>query len=217
MAELQTQKESVEASAAIKQPSYLLRWFLQYYRLVTAAACILLLVLGYFLLLSPKLTRARTMEAAKLTEEQERQKNLELKLQYLVALSKKRSETSDADVQKITAMLPSAPAVPELLASLEGIARESKVTIEGVEFSLIEEVKAKNKNKESAPAEDNLPPGVKALEATVSVSAAPYTDLKIFLTNIEASLRLLDVVALLYSPVAKSYTITVRTYYLPQN
>lgn len=215
MAGLLNQKQAAKTAAAIKQPSYLLRWFLQYYQLVTVAACVLFMILGYFLLLSPKLTRARTMEAAKLTAEQERQSALELKLQYLAALANQRAETSDADVQKISSMLPSGPAVPELLSSLEGIARASQVTMEGVEISLIEEVKVKGKNKEKTSAQDSLPAGVRAIEATVGVSAAPYANLKTFLTNIEASLRLMDVVALLYNPAAKSYTITVRTYYLP--
>ncbi|OGY91200.1 MAG: hypothetical protein A3H70_02550 [Candidatus Komeilibacteria bacterium RIFCSPLOWO2_02_FULL_48_11] len=217
MAEIITQQPNTAASAApaaIKPPSYLLRWFLQYYQLVTAASCILLLVLGYFLLLSPKLTRARIDEAAKFATEQERQKNLELKLQYLAALSKKRAETSEADIQKIAFLLPSGPAIPEFLASLEGIARESQVTVEGIELSLIEPVKTKDQSK--GVAVDSLPPDIRALEASVNVAATTYSALKTFLANIEHSLRLMDVVALLYSPAAKSYTIMVHTYYLPK-
>lgn len=213
MSDLSNHKEPSPAAAAIKPPSYLLRWFLQYYRLATAGVCILILGLGYFLLISPKLTQARTMAAAKLVAEEERQQNLERKLQYLASLSKKRAETSDAEVRNIAVMLPTGPAVPELLASLDGIARESQVTVEGVELSFIEPVKTDDKLKGAAL--DSLPPDVRALEASVNVTATAYGALKTFLANIEHSLRLMDVTALLYSPSAKSYTITVRAYYLP--
>ena len=99
MAEIITQQPNTDASAAsaaIKPPSYLLRWFLQYYRLVTAGVCILILGLGYFLLISPKLTQARTITAAKLVEEEERQQNFERKLQYLASLSKKRADVPES-------------------------------------------------------------------------------------------------------------------------
>lgn len=212
----QLKKEPPES--VIKPPSYLLRWFLQYYRLATIAVCLVILILGYVLLISPKLERVGTLEITKLTEANEQQRSLESKLQYLAALSQKRSQANEKDIKKIDAMLPSGPGVPELLASLESIARESKVTMEGIEMSLIEPVKAKSKTatKGAEPSlEDSLPPGVRALEASVSVAATPYNNLKIFLGNIEQSLRLMDAVALLYSPAAKAYTITVRTYYLP--
>ena len=170
------QPDAVASAPTVKQPSYLFRWFLQYYRLVTIVACLAILLLGYFLFISPKIGKVRKMEVTKLAEEREKRQNLERKLQYLAALSAKRAEISQADIEKVAAMLPADLAVPELFAAIEGIAKASQVTVEGIDIALLDQPKAKGKESKAKdePGAVNLPAGVKGLEVSLTIVGTPY-------------------------------------------
>lgn len=200
----------------VKEKSFLQKWFLEYYRLVTVAACLGLALAGYWLLIGPKIRAVQASVGMVLHGEEAVKQNLEAQLTYLASLAGKRSQFSDADINQITAALPNDPAVPELLASLESIARESSDGIEGVDLSIVEPSKVSGAKALAAATEkDNLPAGVRAVEVSISLSARPYAQVKTLLSNIEKSLRLLDVTSLLYTPTAKAYSITVRSYYQP--
>lgn len=188
-------------------------WFMQYYRLATVGACLMLLVLGYLFLIAPRIERARAVEVLALQKEKAKQSSFEAKLKYLVSLQSKRAQFSPADINLALAALPTDPGVPEFLASLESLARSSGATIEGISLAVLEP--AKGSPAASTKDKDKLPSGVRVLEGNISLAGTSYGQVKTLLANIETSLRLMDVAALLYSPAAKTYTIAVQAYYQP--
>ena len=193
--------------------SFMKGWFLQYYKLATTAACLLILLLGYFLLISPKIGAAQNIANTVLQKEEAKQAAFKKRIQYLVNLESARNQISNDDIARIGHMLPSEPGVPELLASLESISAESFVKFENIQFSKLD---AGPSRPGSAPTKGSaLPGGASAIEIQLTVGNTPYSNVKTLVLNIEKSLRLMDVTALLYSPAAKSYSLTVRSYYLP--
>ncbi len=205
MAESNSKINQAEPS---KRQSFMLAWFRQYYIYVTIGACALLVGLGYLFLLSPKIATAKNIGSQVLAEERTKQAKLEDKLKYLVDLDAKMSRVAPEDIARVAAMLPTDPGVPALLASLESIAQASQVVVESINLAKIEA---------DVVIEDQaqLPPGVEAVDANLSLGVNPYSQVKLLVDNIENSLRLMDVISLLYSPSAKSYSLTVRSYYQP--
>lgn len=201
------------ASAAKPKLSFMGGWFLQYYKLATAGVCAVVLLAGYFLLIAPKIAAVQNITGTVLQEAESKQAALKKRIEYLVSLENARGQIAEADIARIGEMLPSEPGVPELLASLESIAVESFVKFENIQFSKLETASTR---PGSAPAKGSaLPGGAEAIEIQLSVGNTPYSNVKTLASNIEKSLRLMDVAALLYSPSAKSYSLTVRSYYLP--
>lgn len=193
--------------------SFMANWFLQYYKLTTLAVCFVIVFLGYFLLISPKISAVQNIASTVLQKEEEKQAALKKRIEYLVNLEAARNQISNEDIARIGYMLPSEPGVPELLASLESISLESSVKFENIQFSKLESA---TDRPGSAPAKSSaLPGGAEAIEIQLTVGNTPYNNVKTLVSNIEKSLRLMDVTALLYSPAAKSYSLTVRSYYLP--
>ncbi|MBI2636834.1 MAG: hypothetical protein HYW81_01435 [Parcubacteria group bacterium] len=197
--------------SAVEKPklaSFMSEWFVQYYRAVTLAACLVIFAALYALALHPKLARSRSISGGELRAVQGERYTLERQLGYLAKLSAESGRASAATIKDVRDLLPSDPATPQILTSLENIAHESGVVIDAVE--LVVPIEA----DESAAASDVvLPLGVSFVEVTLSVAASPYGALKTLLKNIEANIRLMDVMAVVYSPIGKSYSITLRAYY----
>lgn len=202
------------ASAPAPKPktSFMVAWFLQYYKFATAGVCLLLLILSYFLIISPKIAAVQNIATTVLQEEQDKETALKKRIEYLVNLEAARKQISDEDIRRIDDILPSEPGVPELLASLESISAASSVELESIQFSKLETAAGKGGEKGKG---SGLPAGVQGLEIQLAVGNTPYSNVKTLVSNIEKSLRLLDVAALIFSPAAKTYSLTVRSYYLP--
>ena len=209
MPETSKDKTSPPVVRSKPQSSFMGDWFLQYYKLATGGACLLVLGLGYWLLISPKIEKVQNIASTVLREEQTKQAALKVRIEYLVNLETLRNQIAEEDITRIGQMLPSEPGVPELFASLESIALESFVKLENIQFSKLET------KKDGGDKRSIVPGGAEALEIQLTVANTPYSNVKTLVTNIETSLRLLDVMALLYSPAAKTYSLTVRSYYLP--
>lgn len=203
--------KSAEAVAPkTAKTSFMQTWFLQYYKLATAGVCFIVLAAGYWFIISPKIDSAQNIATTVLQEEQDKEAALKKRIEYLVNLESARSQIPDEDIRRINDMLPSEPGIPELLASLESIATASFVKLESIQFSKVAAAAPGDKNKAST-----LPGGAQGLEIQLTVANTPYSNVKTLVSNIEKSLRLLDVAALIYSPGAKSYSLTARSYYLP--
>ncbi|MBI2050612.1 MAG: hypothetical protein HYT31_02295 [Parcubacteria group bacterium] len=192
-----------------KLAGFMAQWFRQYYKLVTIAACAMLLVAGYLFLLGPKFSAARVVAGSEFDEAAAERSQLEERLGYLQKLERARAVAPSDALRDIEDFLPSDPGTPQLLTSLEAIAASSGVLIDGIEFVIPE-------GEEAAKAASglSLPSGVSFVEVALAVASSPYDALKALLANIEANLRLMDVIAVAYSPASKSYTITLRAYYL---
>jgi hypothetical protein len=190
--------------------SFMAAWFRQYHKQVSIVVSVVLLVVGYLFFLGPKFSITRTIAGIEFQQSLEERSRLESELGYLAKLESSRSGISSGDIETIDSLLPSEPLTPQILTSLEGIARKSGAVIESIELTLFED-------DEDEPSDDVgfiVPGNVSIVEISVAVESGPYSELKLFLENLEKNIRLMDVAAISYSPVGKSYNITMRAYYL---
>lgn len=204
------------APAAKAEAGFLSNWFLQYYRFATMGACLIFLALGYFLLLGPKIARARNIRNVTLAQEKQRQAELTAKLSYLIRLARKKEEMGSEQIERINNMLPSDPNLAALFTTLEGLARDSGAIVESISINVPQPAKPGRGQTAATAAAKGLPEGVKSVDLTVKVTAEDYRQLKVFLANAERASRLLDAVALNYSPAGSTYTLTLRTYFQPE-
>jgi len=191
-------------------PPFVKIWFLEYYMEVAVGIAILVFFAGYILVLHPKLKQARDFSVAKYEFELDEKLKLEQKLEYLVGLSSERSKVAKSKIDRISEILPQVAATPQLITGIEGIAQESGVTIQGIEMSILDEYIAEDEESIIDP----LPSSIGIVEFSLSLASGPYEQVKLFLENLEKSLRILDVIALMYSPVEENYSIIFRSYYL---
>jgi len=190
-------------------------WFSQYYKQVIIAVCVILLAASYFFILHPKLSNSLSMRGSKYEEILSEQEKLRARLDYLVAAKKIKSTISIKDIENIDNILPKEPNTPQIITSLEDIARQSDVIISGIDLAVMN---SEDLSKAVALEEEgsyNIPEGVSVVEVAITVESGPYSKLKGFLENLERNIRIMDVIALTYSPSGKSYNVTIRAYFLP--
>ncbi len=120
------------------------------------------------------------------------------------------AQTIESDtLDKVDLALPTDPGYPYMLADLSAAAARNGVRINSISFSA---PKANaNPNAPIDPTKGTVVP----VDATMSLKAARYFDLKRFLADVEANLRVMDVVAIgLSSSQGGSfdYTLQLRSY-----
>ncbi len=136
----------------------------------------------------------------------------------------------NSQIALITNTLPPSMNIPELLATMEAISAQTKVTLDQITFT---SVSATQQTQQVAPAQT---PGVKigqskALEVTMNLSGSgDYSAVKDFIASLETEQRLIDVRSLVVAPLpavggktplftfkidAKAYYITPPQFTLP--
>lgn len=204
------------APAPVAEKGFLVNWFLEYYRFATAGACLVLLAAGYWLVAGPKIARVKTVRTVLLAQEQQRRDDLERQLAYLAKLTKKKEDIGAEALARIDDMLPADAGLPALFAAIEGLGRDSGVSIESININVSSADKKSGRGAAAGASPGKaLPEGVKTVDLTLAVTAEDYRQLKIFLGNLERSQRLMDAVALNYSPGGVGYILTVRAYFQP--
>ncbi len=192
---------------------YLRTVLLTYYKHTTIGASVLIVLCGYFFVIGPKISTAQDVAQTRLESLVEEQGTLEYRLSYLAQVQADRSTVFEGDINRIHDALPSYPATAELITSIEAIAQESNVIVEGIELAIIDPNDFTGIDSGGIHA---VPGGARVVEANLGVTTGPYTSVKQFLDKIEKSLRLLDVIAISYSPIGKTYNIIVRAYFFPE-
>ncbi|MBU2575938.1 hypothetical protein KKF64_02535 [Patescibacteria group bacterium] len=185
-------------------------WFDQYFKMVTVVGCAVLLVASYVFVLHPQVSRARDLRGNARKSALEDQEKLQNQLDYLVRAQTDRRRISMKEIDNIDLLLPSSPSTPQILTSLEAIAKSSNADIESIDLVILDP-------DELSESDAHLPSGVWVVEIGASISSGSYDDLKSFLSDLEKNIRLMDVVAVVYSPIGKSYNVTIRSYYLPDS
>ncbi len=120
-------------------------------------------------------------------------------------LLKNYDEISSEDKEKIEAMLPNEIDEAGLFTLFEFLAKKNKIIVLGVDIS----------EKESTEILENS--GVMEIQASLNLTAGPdsedsYNDFKKFLTDLEANLRLMDIVSINYTPETATYALNLKTY-----
>lgn len=149
-------------------------------------------------------------------------------LQELAAEVKRK----DKDLTKLDEALPDAPRIPELLANLDYLTKQSGVVLEGLQLTTPDAATAPKEPPSGGPkegGEEVKPAGPKTAKIEIDMEiTGNYATLKTFILNVEQNLRLLDIDALLFGPVEKpvfgegaesaspgsqGFTVKLSTYY----
>jgi len=204
------QKKKITKAEATKK--FMVLWFDQYFKMVAIVACVCLFVLSYIFILHSRVSNARSLRGNKYEQAIFEQEKLQTQLDYLVRAQKDKTNISLREIEDIGIILPSEPLTPQILTSVEDIAKSSNVTIEGIDLVILDPIEI---SKPDSDINYNVPEGVYIVEVTLNVATSPYDDLKSFVSNIEKNMRLMDVIALVYSPIGKNYNLVIRSYYFP--
>ncbi len=189
---------------AVTSPS--VRFFSEYY-VVSFLFIIVAFIGGAFLILRPmietiKETNAQTASRI-LTIDQERVYVGSLE-QSVAAAQSIPSTTLD----QVNRALPRDARTPELLVQFGAAAARNQLRIDSIGFNVTHSSSAGADTKTAA---SSL---IAPLDITIAIHAHNYFDMKRFLTDIETSLRLIDVTGMTTSGVGTdlTYTLQLRTY-----
>jgi len=179
-----------------------------------------ILGLGYFLFFAGQWKRIVY------NQEEDKAKAVELEdavgyLKNLDVFYKNYTGVSSANMERLDQMFPSGEDMPDLLVSLEALAIQNGFKMLSVNMSPV-----KAADKEFAPGLSAVYPesfkkqGKKvadlkpnSLDIAITVAGGSYKDLKNFLSDIESSLRVLDVLGFNFAPKVSEYKINFRSYY----
>lgn len=200
-----------------------LRWF-------AVLSVILLLAVSYLTVLRPKLDSIRTVGLFSLQRSRDKLDIEQQLLQDTQDLVVQYRQLNADDATKLKAVLPSDVDIPSLFVQVEAIALTSGLRLTNVSFTDLGETRASQGTaaKQEAAASSGATNTVRTNTRNLSVKQANvtftvsggrgYGSLKEFLTNIESSIRLLNVQSLAYAPEksgdAEGYLIVATTYYL---
>lgn len=173
---------------------------------------------GYFFLL-PKykeLQDEKRVLAARENEVARQEAQLISVRDLLADLNRKEEQLAVLDQA-----LPTAPAVPELLANLEALTQSSGLLATTLQITIPSTLPEAGSGQN--PQEFKRLEGILGSTENLSVLqidmilTGQYPNLKTFLTNLEQNLRLMDILSLTFTPVEKSgdqaYALKIQTYY----
>ncbi|NQT49899.1 type 4a pilus biogenesis protein PilO [Candidatus Kuenenbacteria bacterium] len=118
-------------------------------------------------------------------------------------------EGIEESVQKMLMVLPSEKELSSIFVQLDALAYKNNLSLDTVDIAESQELDGENIKSQK--------PTLKKLALTLSLTGGDYYTLKNFLIDVEKNLRLLDVKALIYEPLAGSYNLTMNTYYWGEN
>lgn len=133
-----------------------------------------------------------------------------------VALQQKINALPTADVDKVNEMISDSFESPRIMLDLEGIAKQNKIKITSVNESVSQ---SQQSRQNTTTASADAPTGISHSDITVTLDGE-YKNFSGFLTDIESSNEIFDVIDASYLPskdkktVGGTYTLTLRTYSL---
>lgn len=149
----------------------------------------------------------------------EQLKNKQSQLDNLKKLQANFEAINDSDIDLVSRILPDEEQIPELLTQLEVIAKQSGVSLIGVNVSEVEEagkqsaserLKAQLQQSNKAAAST----GIKSISVQLDVSAFNYLSFRQFIDSLQSHTRLMDIQRFNFSTENQFHSITLHTYYL---
>lgn len=201
----------------------LLSWFARFYLEVLVGSVLLVLGLGYWWFLRTGFTQVRTQGRYNLLSSQTQEQYLKGYLADLQRVDAQLDKFDQEKLRKFSAILPAESDLPGLFVALAAVARASGMSVASVQFDEAG-VAANAPPVPPQPAGEARPAKgtasarpVSSVKITLATGQGDYRKLKLFLTNLEANLRLLDVETVNFGDAdVGPYSITLRAYYLPR-
>ena len=198
--------------------------FNKYYKLIIVFLSLAILGTAFFGWLRPKYLDVRQLTTQKIPAREKRLAQLTTYYNGLVKLSQHLDiiqQEQQSDFEKIKKILPNRAEIDNLFAQMESLIQASGYDLNSVSFSapII---------KGTAPSSLEQPPSTSAskigvVDIDLTIQGGGYEEFKNLLANIERHLRIMDVSSINFSDVnvdeeageKASYTLSLRTYYLP--
>ncbi|MCX6784433.1 MAG: type 4a pilus biogenesis protein PilO [Candidatus Komeilibacteria bacterium] len=185
----------------------------KYWRLLLGLSMVLLLVIGYFYIISKDLNNWHRLKSEIVVELQSQISQSQQELNRLAKVQQSYSALAaeqQARLSQLSQILPTAADLPQLIVQLESLARQSGFTLAEVNFSSTQEM-----------GQGELDQHLKALTVNVALAGpGDYQNLKRLLTNLEQHIRLLDLLSLsltaqqqVSQTKSQGYSLQLRTYY----
>ncbi|MBI2984283.1 MAG: hypothetical protein HYY50_01530 [Candidatus Kerfeldbacteria bacterium] len=213
----------------MKVPASLTSFLVDHFRWAAGTVMAIIFILGYLLLLQGRIDTLRTagfLERRKVEAELNAQRQFARDLR--TSVDRFRQALTPDRLEVVDHFIPTGPDFPGLLLTLDNIARSANLRLDSMIVSqagqtgnLGDEATASGEGAVSAATISGV--NLRTQDVSVLVSGgASYDHFKRFISLVESSQRLLDVITLNFvtpqkdeSEASESYGIVVRTYYLP--
>ncbi|MEK7139551.1 MAG: type 4a pilus biogenesis protein PilO [Patescibacteria group bacterium] len=169
---------------------------------MTAAVIIILLGLAYWQLFLPRITQQSFLATFSDRKRVEQLNNLNRQRGELQKIVTDWQTISAADRELMGAILPTTMDIPNLLAQVDGLARQSGLVLQS--FSV---APPDPKTKDQS--------GIRVVAVSLTFGPGGYPQLKGLLDNIETNIRLLDLTSFTFDSVAQTLTMNLQAYFAP--
>lgn len=200
-------------------------FLISYFNYVILAAAIIVLAAGLYLFIYPeyqKMSESDQLAREKMQTEYEIQNSY---LDRIGNLKKSYQLISEADKQKIKAMVPDNDRLTDLIPDIESIVQRNSAVLNSIKIepknfdvsARANEVVVESGEKREPPAGifgGPLPAGVKLATIEISLGSVNYQVLKNIVKTLENNLRLFDVAEINYGAADSKASLVVYTYYL---
>lgn len=167
---------------------------------ITAVLAVAYAVAAYYLLFMPKIgpllvggSLDTAAIEARIADEEAYMKQIDASAQAFKKLNPERKE-------KLQAIVPLSPGVPDIYVQLDALARTHDLVLVSVD---------------AVPDEKAVSPaGRRVVRSAINVVGGTYEQFKLFLADLERSLRVFDVQAVVFTPGSGNYGLVLRSYYL---
>lgn len=180
---------------------------------------LLLAAIGYFFLLPKNKELKESKQALAVKENEVAIRVAQLSSVKGLIADHKRKE---AELAPLDEALPTAPAIPELLANIEALIGASGLVAANLQITIPPTLTKAEAGAD--PAQSKRLEGLLGSTENLAVLQidlvvkGEYVNIKTFLANLEQNLRLMDILALTFTPVekgtgAQEYALRIQTYY----
>ena len=227
----------------MKTPAIITKFLTEYFRWLAGSVAILVLIVGYLLIVAPKISEVQTSQVS---AQKNAAADLQAKQAYIAALkqsNEKFAAALPADRRAvINGFMPSTADFPGLLLTVKNIVTQSQLTLDSIAIGQGGQVAVAAGAAAGSGVKAGTTPAtaqaatvsgvnVKTQDISITVSGGTsYDAFKTFLANIESSRRLFDVVSVNFTSSTKTTTgttggtsgsstwsLVLRSYYLPSS
>lgn len=194
----------------------LLKVFSRFSWAIMLVSVVIVFGLGYLWFIRGGWEEIRTRRRYNLLQTQTQANYLEGHFADLRRLSEQLSRVNREQLARFTTVLPAEPDVPGLLVQIAEIAKQSGLLVNSIQFSNVEASAAQpgGGSDEAVLPEQRPMAELETVAINLSVSRGNYAKLKQFLTNLESSLRLIDVATVNFSGSDETtFSIAMQAYY----
>jgi len=186
---------------------------------LAVAVALVILFLGWLLLIRPLINSLADIRNP--VDIEAAQQEVLSDIDSISSLKREYQQVAVGQRDRFNLAMPQGRDIPTLLAQLEGVAKQSGVLIQGIDFigSGDENNAVKQPAGSTAAGQLGLPFKVNTLQINVTLGTGSYQQLKSFIAAVEQSIRLIDLTSITFSRDSKGtesgYVLNFKTLYLP--